>query len=250
MRASAGQTNSTRVPTCAPCPRIYGQKTLQMRVTCGTLHGTPTLPASGAPSITPTGGCPLRPQVHPQHQVHLPPLASGMWCPCYLCLGPLCPPEDKPGSVAGGGEPPQWSRRGPRQGGGPSPERHNQLAGLQVTAEAGLSPAERRPTWPTPDARGMRDARCLTPLRAGRLVTQLPCGHSWPMRRGRGSAHSGVTEGVSQGQASLTPALPRKFPSQTSHSLGRLCHFYFFFPFLVRWGQGRVFETKHSIFLS
>lgn len=39
-------------------------------------------------------------------------------------------------------------------------------------------------------------------------------------------------QGVSQGQASLTLALPRKFPSQTSHSLGRLCHFYFFFLFL------------------
>lgn len=234
MRASVGQTDSTRVPTCAPCPCIYGQKTLQMRVTCGTLHRTPTLPASGAPSITPTGGCPLQPQVHPQHQVHLPPLASGMWCPCYLCLGPLCPPEDKPGSVAGGGEPPQWSRRGPRQGGGPSPERHNQPAGLQVTTEAGLSPAERRPTRPTPDARGMRNAPCLTPLRAGRLVTQLPRGHSWPLRRGRGSARSGVTEGV---LCEPRPGLPdsgspSEIPFPNLSFSGPPLSFLFFFLFL------------------
>lgn len=162
-----------------------------------------------------------------------PPSAFGQWN-----VVSLLPLSWAPVSARGQAWISRW-RRGappvvpprPPQGGGPSPERHNQLAGLQVTAEAGLSPAEWRPAWPTPDARGMRDARCLTPLRAGRLVTQLPCGHSWPMRRGRGSAHSGVTEGVSQGQASLTLALPRKFPSQTSHSLGRLCHFYFFFLF-------------------
>lgn len=166
MRASVGQTNSTRVPTCAPCPRIYGQKTLQMRVTCGTLHGTPTLPASGAPSITPTGGCPLRP-LGPQHQVHLPPLASGMWCPCYLCLGPLCPPEDKPGSVAGGGEPPPVVPPRPPAGGRAQP-RAAQPAG-----------------WPAGDRRGRAESsRTATHLAHPRrprnegcsLFNATPCG--------------------------------------------------------------------------
>lgn len=212
-------------------PHLRPVKTLQMRVTCGTLHGTPTLPASGAPSITPTGGCPLRP-LGPQHQVHLLPLASGMWCPCYLCLGPLCPPEDKPGSVAGGGEPPPVVPPRPPAGGRAQP-RAAQPAG-----------------WPAGDHRGRAESsRTATHLAHPRrprnegcsLFNATPCGalgdaaSLWSQLAD--AAWTGLRpqwrdQGVSQGQASLTLALPRKFPSQTSHSLGCLCHFYFFFLFL------------------
>lgn len=43
---------------------------------------------------------------------------------------------------------------------------------------------------------------------------------------------------------------PSEIPFPNLSFSGSPLSFLFFFPFLVRWGQGRVFETKHSIFLS
>lgn len=122
--------------------------------------------------------------------------------------------------------------------------------------------------WPAGDRRGRAESsRTATHLAHPRrprnegcsLFNATPCGalgdaaSPWPQLAD--AAWTGLRPQWRDRRCEPRPGLPdsgspSEIPFPNLSFSGLPLSFLFFFPFLVRWGQGRVFETKHSIFLS